>query len=207
VVSGLSEIAFGAGFFITWYDPAILGDSWVKFGMEVMLLEFILIHSAPFMALRASSDESTGKKVGGFLILGGFYSLFVAGFSLSLGYWRPMLTFWIVTFQRMLGEIADPKPSVEAKAWTMTGIALNALCYLLLVPVTLFLPLPRLGITSSLQQTLGISGEGAWQDEPHRVVVMAGAYYILRGILTATAWPRQTSAKAAEIREAPPDKG
>jgi hypothetical protein len=189
--TGLPEIALGVAFLVTWVDPDRLGHDMVSFALELMLLEFILIHSAGFMGVKSAEGMTTRDRVLGIVGLGLFYSLFVGGFCLGLHRVRPLISFWIVTAQRLAGDLLDPKPSDETRAWFGTNLAINAVSYILLVGATVMLPLPRLGITRSVQAELGISGEGLWQSDPHRVVILAGAYYLIRGLLTATARPRK----------------
>jgi hypothetical protein len=109
-----------------------------------------------------------------------------------------MWTFWIVTAQRMAGDFFDPKPTVETKAWFGATLALNALVYLALTFLTVILPLPTLGVTSSVRDQLGIGGSGLWQAEPHRVVFMAALYYLIRGYFTAAARPRRVTGQPAK---------
>lgn len=189
--TGIPEMVFGAAFFVTWVNPTILGIDWVKFAVELMLLEFILVHSAGFMGLRASAQESVWRRVKTIVGFGIFYSMFVLGFCLALGHWRPMWTFWIITAQRLAGDITDPKPTQETQAWFGTSLAINVMLYLGAAFVTIILPVPMLGVTRAVRDAVGISGHGLWEAEPHRVVVMAGLYYLLRGYFTATARPRK----------------
>lgn len=191
VASGAPEVGLGAAFLVTWVDPARFGTSMVSFALELMLLEFILIHSAGFMGVRAAKAGSTRARVIGILGLGLFYSLFVGGFCLALGRIRPLVSFWIVTAQRLAGDLLDPKPGEETRAWFGTNLAVNAILYLLLAGATVMLPVPALGITPPVRQGLGIGGKGLWVDEPQRVVVLAGLYYVVRGVMTMGAWPRR----------------
>lgn len=196
LVSGIPEIALGIGFFITWWQPDRLGIEWVSFALELMLLEFILIHSSGFMGLKAKRAETFWARVGWFTGIGAFYSMFVLGFCLSLDTWRPMLAFWIITLQRLAADVLDPKPSEETQSWFGISVASNVMLYMGGVFLTIVLPIPRWGITRAMQSAVGIDGSGLWQDEPHRVVVLAGFYYLLRGWMTAAAWPRTVTPAA-----------
>lgn len=191
VATGLPELGLGAVFIATWVNPAWVGVGMVKFALELMLLEFILIHSAGFMGLRASAHESMARRLAAIAGYGLFYSMFVLGFCLALHIWRPMWTFWIVTVQRMAADFLDPKPTDETKAWFSLSLGVNAAFYLAATFMTLILPLPRLAVTRAVRDALDINGSGLWQSEPHRVVVMAGLYYMLRGYFTASARPRR----------------
>jgi hypothetical protein len=191
LVSGVPEIILGVGFLITWWDPDRLGTDWVRFALELMLLEFILIHSAGFMGMKARRAETFLARVGWFGGIGAFYSIFVIGFCLSLDTWRPMIAFWVITLQRLAADVLDPKPSEETQAWFGVGLAANVMLYLGGVMLTLFLPLPEFGVTGFVRDEVGLeAGGGVWSTEPHRVVVLAALYYLLRGWMTANAWPR-----------------
>ena len=198
LVSGIPEIALGIGFFITWWQPDRLGTEWVSFALELMLLEFILIHSSGFMRMKARRAETIWARIGWFAGIGAFYSMFVLGICLSLDTWRPMIAFWIITVQRLAADVLDPKPSEETQAWFGISVASNAMLYLGGVFLTILLPFPRWGITRAVQSTVGIDGSGLWQDEPHRVVVLAGLYYLLRGWMTTEAWPRSVTMDAGK---------
>jgi hypothetical protein len=133
VVSGLAEMALGAGFLVTWFKPDLLGQEWVLLALELMLLKFILVHSAAFMGMKGTGTSPAMTRLKWFGGIGAFYSLFVLGFCLSLDSWRPMASFWIITMQRLMGDVYEPKPSAESKVWFTTSIAMNAMLYLLLV--------------------------------------------------------------------------
>jgi hypothetical protein len=190
VVSGLAEMALGAGFLVTWFKPDLLGQEWVLLALELMLLEFILVHSAAFMGMKGTGTSPAMTRLKWFGGIGAFYSLFVLGFCLSLDSWRPMASFWIITMQRLMGDVYEPKPSAESKVWFTTSIAMNAMLYLLLVMAFTVLPVPRFGVTGSLSSWISSKGGGLWVDEPQRVVAIAAFYYLLRGWATAEAWPR-----------------
>lgn len=192
--SGLPEMALGVAFFVTWVDPDRLGRSMVSFALELMLLEFILIHSAGFMAAKTADRESTAMRIAGIGGLGLFYSLFVGAFCLALHRIRPLVSFWVVTAQRIAGDVIDPRPSDETRAWFGTSLAVNVILYLGIVTFTVLVPLPPLGITPGVAQSVGVHGSGLWQSQPQTVVVLAGGYYGIRGLLTATAWPRRAIA-------------
>jgi hypothetical protein len=192
--SGVPEMALGAAFFVTWVDPDRFGRSMVSFALELMLLEFILIHSAGFMAAKTADRESIAMRIAGIGGLGLFYSLFVGAFCLALHRIRPLVSFWVVTTQRIAGDVLDPKPSDETRAWFGTSLAVNIILYVGIVTFTVLVPLPPLGITPDVARSVGIHGSGLWQAQPQTVVVLAGAYYGIRGLLTATAWPRRAMA-------------
>ena len=104
-----------------------------------------------------------------------------------------MISFWIVTAQRMAGDVIDPKPTDEARAWYWSALGVNAMLYLGFVFVTVLVPIPELGITRSVRSELAIHGSGLWEAQPYRVVVLAGCYYLCRGLLTTFARPRHAA--------------
>lgn len=47
-----------------------------------------------------------------------------------------MITFWIITAQRLAANLHDPRPSAETKAWFSTDLAVNVLLYLGFIALT-----------------------------------------------------------------------
>jgi hypothetical protein len=74
--------------------------------------------------------------------------------------------------------------SDEARWQRHSDWALTCMLYLGGVFATLFLPLPRLGITREIQPQLGIEGSGEWVSNPHIVIAFGALYF------GALAWAR-----------------
>jgi len=191
--NALPDFAFAAVFLVTWIAPLALGDQMVKWLMLVMLMEFIVIHSAAFMGNVALSGAGRLKRGTSILGLGAFYTLFAGGFSLAFRSWWPITSFWIQTLNRLLGAIVGQVPSEEQKAFIMRGWAASAVLYILGVMATLLLPVPRLGLTAQVIAAQHLTGGGAWVEQPQKVIAFGFLYFSLIGWseLHAHAWAGQ----------------
>jgi hypothetical protein len=176
-LSAAPDIGMALTFLITWIAPTALGQNMIKYLMLVMLMEFISIHSSAFFAALMVKGGSKGKKTTNLIALGGFYTIFVAGFSLSSGEWWPIVAFWGLMANRLLsvwfGTPADGKETGIVLALWVAGI----IGYLGGVSITVMLPMPQLGVTDEVIRTVGMGGEGMWIDQPHTLLAFGVIYF------------------------------
>lgn len=167
---------------VTWVNPTLLGADKVVWFLGMMLLEFIVIHSAAFLGNVAFGEGTRAEKVKKSIQLSLFYSVFALAFALSIKDAWPLLAFWGLTANRLLGVMLGAAPSGEARAYAQKGWAASVMFYMLGVALTLLFPLPELGITREMLS--GPLGEisGAWAREPHRVVAFAAIYFGAQGL-------------------------
>ncbi len=181
VFSSLPDFVLGLAFLITWIDPYALGDSMPQYFMLVMLLEFIIIHSAAFMGMMIFSDAPPLKRAIYIIGLGLFYSLFVAAFCLGFNDWWPMGAFWVLIFNRLMSAVFSGSESEEKKKFVAGMWSVNVGCYLVGVFATTLLPVPAFGITSSVISSLNLQGGGLWIAEPYRVLAFGWFYFTAVG--------------------------
>jgi hypothetical protein len=179
--NALPDFAFAGVFLITWIAPLTLGDQMVKWLLLVMLMEFIVIHSAAFMGRVAISNADRTKRTTGILGFGALYTVFAGAFSLAFRSWWPITSFWGQTINRLLGVILGQVPDEQQKAFIMRGWAASAIFYLLGCMVTLLLPIPRLGLTPAIQAAQHITGGGVWVEQPQKVLAFGFLYFGLTG--------------------------
>lgn len=180
IVSGLPDLLLAAAFLATWIDPYALGDDMVPFLFQVMLLEFIIIHSAGFMSGVMFSGLNKQRRLIALLLLGGFYMLFVAGFAVGFKSWWPVITFSGLLFNRMLSVMLGQSPDGNEKQFAMAMWAVSVVFYLLSVFAAILAPLPMLGVSSEQLRHLDMSGE--FVDEPHRLMAWGFLYFTLTGV-------------------------
>ncbi len=173
-----------ASFFLTvWIAPQYFGDSSVRSGMLIMLVEFILVHASGFVGAQTLRPDSTRKNklrfVAGF---GAFYLLFISAWALAFGEWWPFLAFGWLLVGKFKTAFDTRLPSDTRKVHMQSDWAIGAMAYLGGVFATILLPVPRLGITSDIIDQLQLPGSGLWIDEPHRVIAFGLIYF------TVLAW-------------------
>jgi len=189
-LAALPDFGLAFGFLITWMDPYRFGLVAVPYYLLTMLLEFVTVHSAGFMGMVAFSRAPARHRIRNLFGLGLFYTLFVAGFSLGFSTWWPLIAFWVLTLNRMLGTLLGEAPTGEERSYVQAGWALSVLFYLGGAFATLFLPIPELGLTRGVLDTIELPGSGVWIDEPQRVMAFGVVYFGLSGLAELFGWAR-----------------
>lgn len=171
--------------FRLWVKPDTVADaeSWVRFGVALMLLEFVLLHSGVFLAGAAAGVESKPKRFLAFAGLFAFYGLFVVGFALGTSSRIVLQIYGFVMLGRFVSVIADAGAGAAA---LVARSVLGVLVYLPLVFSTVFFPWPRFGIVGELADAARTEGSsGIWVDHPHRVIGAGAVYFLAMGLFEA----------------------
>lgn len=159
------------------YPETVEQGRWVGFGIHVLVMEFLVIHSAVFMVVMAGHSNIKVKILGiaGLLI---FYGFFVAG----LAYISKSPALLKMFFTIMAGRMV-------AIVWATATGALEFLQYRSFISVALYilvipLPLPAWGLADpKWADALRKDGSsGLWIDKPHRAIGAATIYFFLVGL-------------------------
>lgn len=180
VISSIPDFMMGFAFLATWVDPKALGEDMVSYLFQVMILEFIIIHSAGFMSVVIFGQYPRGKKIGILLGMGLFYTLFVAGFAVGFNSWWPVIAFWGLMFNRMLSVLTGQAGQGKGDDFVKSMWAATVVCYLVSVFAAILLPLPALGVSPEDLAHLDISGD--FVDEPHRMLAWGFLYFTFVGL-------------------------
>lgn len=174
---------FMAGMFIVaWWWPLELDHGrWVKLGVGVLVLEFILIHFGSFLNFfmtQKAGWERDKKLIG----MTAFYALFGAAIAFAFHSWWILGSFALVMSGRLWSLFAGQNEM--DRAVSARRVAASALLFILLTFATLFIPLPRGGINEPLLNDVWRTrGGGAWEREPERALAMGAAYFLLLGLV------------------------
>ena len=168
-----------------WREPLAWDEgNWVRLGVGLMVLEFVLLHSGAFMIAILEQGKALQHQMKMALGLLAFYSLMVWGFSQTLD--SPALV-WIfagIILGRSIGLLLNP---AESKQAIMARSAICVILYLLIVFGTIFLPVPEWGISSSvLTEVYPDRGSGLWETEPERAIAGPALYFLLIGLAELT---------------------
>lgn len=180
--AALPDLILGAAFLMTWIEPTRLGPRVVEAFLLVMLLEFIVVHSGGFAGSVILSDRPRARKVAALAGMGLFYTLFVGGFGLAFKTWWPLASFWGLMLNRMASVLLGQAEPGDERAFASRGWAAGAVFYLGFAFVTVFLPLPRLGLTPEAVSALDLPGSGLWVSQPWRVLAFGFLYFTATGI-------------------------
>lgn len=179
--------AVSAGFFLSlWITPLYFDQRAVASGMLIMLVEFILLHASVFLGTTAfAPGKSRSEKLKGILGFGAFYLVFIAGWSLAFQAWWPFLAFGWLLLAKLSAAMQPGQAPFERLHRMQSGWALGAMAYLAGVFLTVFIPVPRFGITGSVVSQLDLPGSGLWVSKPQTVIAF-GVFYF--GFLALAKW-------------------
>lgn len=183
IISAAFDLALAGLFLVTWLNPNASIARPVEWMLLLMLLEFITVHSSAMLGSIWAGAEPREKRLRtiGWLTL--MYSLFVGAFSAAFSTWAPFVGFWILTANRLFGMVVGGQPGPEAKRDAERSWARSVFLYVIGAFVTTFLPVPRLGLTREVMETIDLAGSGVWVSEPWRVLAFGTFYYGLAGLL------------------------
>jgi hypothetical protein len=144
----------------------------------VMIMEFIVIHSAGFMGAILVGDTARSTKIKAMLWFGAFYMLFFIAFAITLKTWWPMLAFLVLMVNRLFSIVFNDKLSMSQKSMVMREWAIALTFYILCVAATLIVPVDPMGAYGALST----GGTGEWELRPYKALAAGVFYFALMSI-------------------------
>ena len=191
------ELGIAAMFLVTWIWPYAFQPDMVTRLVFLMLIEFIVLHAAAFIAFAGASDPSIRFRATAIGVLMSVYCVFGIGFSFAYGSPWPLMALLITLAPRIttaLLQQTNPEGFARAMGQWATMMAL----YMIGVVLTLLAPIPRLGITGEVIAAQGVDAEGIWFDEPYRVMAFGMCYFSGVAFLSIINLMRPPEAEALE---------
>jgi hypothetical protein len=178
ILAALPDAGLSLLFLVSWIQPLRWGAGTVSYLMLLMLLEFVSIHASAFLGKILYDDGRVGViKVLMVLGLGAFYTIFVGAFCLVFHTRWPLWAFWGLIVNRLSNVIMGNVPDRREMALISAGWAWAVAAYIVSIFATIFLPIPRLGLTADVQPALHLPGSGVWVDDPQRLVAAGVLYF------------------------------
>jgi hypothetical protein len=178
--------ALSATIFVwAWIDPSTIGGpERVKNLMLVMLFEFIAMHSSAIIGSMFLSDMPRAQKFLALVGLSAAYLLFVVAFAYGFSSMWPIWAFAWLFVCRFWYLIANPTTGEDAARRMQNSWGLSGLTYLLGCFITVFLPLPHLGITPEFiaQMHFPEKMTGDWVDHPWKVLAFGALYFSVMAV-------------------------
>jgi hypothetical protein len=143
----------------------------------VILLEFIVMHSSAFVGVIGFSDLSRTRRTLAIVGLSAFYFLFAWGFSAGFESNWPMLAFFGLTLNRLLGTLIGQAPEGAEQVFVASSWVISGVTYLLGVTVTALSNVPRLGITDQVIRDQGFTSGGLFTEQPHIPLAFGALYF------------------------------
>jgi hypothetical protein len=182
LLSALPDFLAAGTFLITWFAPATFGERMVSHLVAVMLLEFLVVHSAAFMGFAVYGGGSRRNRLLMMLGLFGLYALFAIGFSLGMGTWWPLQALAVLTLNRCTPLFLGPLPEEGEMETVMASWAASVVFYLGGAAGTLIPDLPAFGITPEVIAAQHFTATGEWPEQPYRAVAFGVFYFTAQGL-------------------------
>ena len=189
LIAGLPEFAFGAMFASTWLTPGGFSNRIVGIATQAMAVEFLLVHANTIFGWRAmSGDRNRQWRL--IALFGLFYAAFGGALSMGFKSLNPLVIIVVFSVTRTWSALTDPPPSEFVRRYWYHQTGMNFGLYGLLAIVTAFVPLPFAGGFPGVVSEPMLWFDG-WDWEAGRLVAMAAAFYLMRGLATMWPWPRR----------------
>jgi hypothetical protein len=114
LASAIPDIGTASLFAWCWIDPVALRPELASALGQLMLMEFLVIHSSAFVGALMVSDARPARKAAGGLFLTAVYMSFAAGFTLSHGSWWPFAGFFWLLLSRGATALAGRNAGIAA---------------------------------------------------------------------------------------------
>lgn len=182
LASGIPFLFIGGKLLVVWMTPQFGGGYvWIKLGVSLALLEFILTHSGLFMGTSAVSTESRSKRIALFAGILVFYSVIAIGFSLLSGGVEVLQVFAFVMIGRFITIVSSSK---EERVLLSMRAIIAVTVYFGLLFFTSMAGMPELGITREVARSIDWgNATGLWVRKPHIPIAMMAIYFIVMGVV------------------------
>lgn len=181
-MNAVPDLLMGLAFLATWLEPTALGSNMLKYFIMLMLLEFITIHSAAFMAFAIISGTSKIAKILRVIGLGLFYSLFIWGYTFSEGELWPLAAFWLMILNRIFSVLFGESDASGKQMVLIVSWAWGVFWYLMAIFIAALAPLPAFGWTEEYVKSLSGSSSGLWFETPQSLMAAGFIYFTAVGI-------------------------
>lgn len=177
LLGGIPDLVTAITCWIVWQSPGLLGATWVKTMVVVVLMEFFVIHSGAFMGIAANMPKSRRNRILSQLGLIVFYGLLVCAFAAGLDErWLYAVFGWLF-LSKLLVSWSAKRGSILAVREQMIDWPFAVAAYLGSIFTALFLFQDvRGGVTPQVFADAGLAGAGLMADQPW-IALAAGTLY------------------------------
>jgi hypothetical protein len=182
LVSAVPDFAMACVFYVTWIAPTTFGETMVAHLVLVMLLEFLVVHSAAFMAFAVYGGGTRPQRIAMMLGLTAFYAIFALAFSAGFDTWWPAQAMAVLALNRSLPLLLGALPDERELDTLMAAWAVSVIFYLGGASLTIIRPVPPFGITPEVIAAQGFTVGGEWPEQPYRPIAFGVLYFTAQGL-------------------------
>ena len=202
LINAIPDFLTAGAFLVTWIAPATFGLGTVKRLEQLMLVEFIVIHSAAFMGIFLLASARRVWRVAGILGGAAFYGVVgTIGIAGTMGVvlretW-PAVAFAWLSLNRLLGVLLGDVPDNKGANFIQSSWAASVVFFVGGAFLTMPMAIPALGITPAVIAAQHYPIGGLWMTHPERLLAWGMLYFILTG-----AWEMFAYSRAAMLTPA-----
>lgn len=181
----LPDAAAAAIYFWCWIAPVALMPKLVGLLVLVLLIEFVVMQAGPFIGNVVYGDKmglTPRQRRKSAATLGAIYLALAGLTALSFDAWFPFVIFVWLFGVKVYAALLGRDPYASGREPEMTVWILSVTYYFVAIFITLFVPVPALGITQD-GELYGLRGQYEWARYPYKAIA-AGFLYFLALALT-----------------------
>ncbi len=164
-----------------WTDPLSIDDGgWVRIAANMVLIEFLLLHSGAFMAAGPVLFEKFRYRLAWFA---GFFSIYTAAIIGIASWSKGHYVFWmllgvLISRLMVLVVLPDRKGTIMMLQRSAVGMVT-----LIVTAAIMLLPLPQLGLTEEIRSANFGPATDMLSEYPQRTIAWGMAYFCLMGLV------------------------
>ena len=166
-----------AMFLITWIRPYTFGVNTIDHLRIVIVLEFLAILAYPF-SLNIWDPEARDFRIGCLIPFAGFFGLQVLGIVMTLHKWWPIVTFILLTYDRVRLASAN-YGNLTAMRGLIDYWRQSAIIFWLGMVASFLLSKVQFGVTDEVISRQQFKGDLTY------ILAMGTSYYLILGLWTA----------------------
>lgn len=178
IAAAVPSLVLAYALFSVWANPMSWDNgAWVPYGVGILCMEFLILHSSAFIGQVAARQTQFHKKLKFFLGLFVLYICMGLGFALATDSPSLLVMLAVVMLSRFV-------LALQGEEGVHPRVALGVTAYILMALGTILLPVPEWGITQEIvNQVYPGRGGGLWEREPERAIAGGACYFALMGIM------------------------
>lgn len=198
LAAGLPCLYLSYALINVWLDPMAWDNGrWVPYGVGLLLMEFLVLHSAGMTCgilstrqadKQANEDAAIKAARDRYKLLAGLFAMYcLLGFGFAMSTDSPSLLAMLIAI--MVGRFVNVLDGDQSQALSQRTAA-GVVLYLLCAAGTIFIAVPEMGITREvLAEVYPSRGGGIWERFPQRPIVAGAVYFGLMGVLELFVFP------------------
>jgi len=171
----------------TWLTPMAVDEGrWVRLGVGIMALEFVLVHAGTMMAAMGSTLGRMGPIVADrprwpLFLVSLVYVVFGVCIPLAFKSQQLFWTFLAVMIPRWVSLFLDPPGAFTQQ---IIRSVFSVVFYIGVVILSVAVQFPAKGLTPQvLDQVYPGRGKGIWEQTPQQALVAGAVYFFLIGLV------------------------